>query len=207
VAWARSPGHPFLYDGHLQRRPRVPHRAQLVALRLQSQLMVALPPLHDTVSVDLTPKGEEVGVEMRVVRRREHRLPVLRRLLFRCRATLRKRCCTACPQGEGGDTAAARLHGERRARTTRARLPPLPCSTAASRILSRARRRKRGEDRIRREAAPTPPSLFSVMFTEFRSFFRVRGVFRSAGDRVITGATSSRSVVSSGDVIWASSTA
>jgi hypothetical protein len=45
-----------------------------VALRLQSQLMVALPPPHDAVSVDLTPKGEdaeEVRVEMRVVRRRE----------------------------------------------------------------------------------------------------------------------------------------
>jgi hypothetical protein len=45
-----------------------------VALRLQSQLMVALPPPHDAVSVDLTPRGEdaeEVGVEMRVVRRRE----------------------------------------------------------------------------------------------------------------------------------------
>lgn len=46
-----------------------------VALRLQSQLMVALPPPHDAVSVDLTPMegGEEQGVriEMRVVRRRE----------------------------------------------------------------------------------------------------------------------------------------
>lgn len=45
-----------------------------VALRLQSQLMVALPPPHDAVSVDLKPKSEdaeEVGVEMRVVRRRE----------------------------------------------------------------------------------------------------------------------------------------
>ncbi|GJN11593.1 hypothetical protein PR202_ga29794 [Eleusine coracana subsp. coracana] len=45
-----------------------------VALRLQSQLMVALPPPHDAVSVDLTLKAEdaeEVGVEMRVVRRRE----------------------------------------------------------------------------------------------------------------------------------------
>uniref|UniRef100_A0A804MRG6 Patatin n=1 Tax=Zea mays TaxID=4577 RepID=A0A804MRG6_MAIZE len=46
-----------------------------VALRLQSQLMVALPPPHDAVSVDLTPRdhGEEEGVriEMRVVRRRE----------------------------------------------------------------------------------------------------------------------------------------
>ncbi|XP_062186520.1 phospholipase A I [Phragmites australis] len=46
-----------------------------VALRLQSQLMVALPPPHDAVSVDLSPRGEgeaeEVGVEMRVVRRRE----------------------------------------------------------------------------------------------------------------------------------------
>ncbi|KAM0874101.1 hypothetical protein ACQ4PT_037596 [Festuca glaucescens] len=44
-----------------------------VALRLQSQLMVALPPPHDVVSVDLKPAkdGEGVGVEMRVVRRRE----------------------------------------------------------------------------------------------------------------------------------------
>jgi hypothetical protein len=46
-----------------------------VALRLQSQLMVALPPPHDAVSIDLTPMddGEEEGVriEMRVVRRRE----------------------------------------------------------------------------------------------------------------------------------------
>ncbi|CAN6205555.1 unnamed protein product [Urochloa humidicola] len=45
-----------------------------VALRLQSQLMVALPPPHDAVSVDLTPMdgGEEgVRIEMRVVRRRE----------------------------------------------------------------------------------------------------------------------------------------
>jgi hypothetical protein len=44
-----------------------------VALRLQSQLMVALPPPHDVVSVDLKPAkdGDEVGVEMRVVRRRE----------------------------------------------------------------------------------------------------------------------------------------
>jgi hypothetical protein len=44
-----------------------------VALRLQSQLMVALPPPHDVVSVDLRPAkdGEGVGVEMRVVRRRE----------------------------------------------------------------------------------------------------------------------------------------
>ncbi|KAM0856150.1 hypothetical protein ACQ4PT_049297 [Festuca glaucescens] len=44
-----------------------------VALRLQSQLMVALPPPHDVVSVDLKPAkdGDGVGVEMRVVRRRE----------------------------------------------------------------------------------------------------------------------------------------
>ncbi|VAH29486.1 unnamed protein product [Triticum turgidum subsp. durum] len=44
-----------------------------VALRLQSQLMVALPPPHDVVCVDLRPAddGDEVGVEMRVVRRRE----------------------------------------------------------------------------------------------------------------------------------------
>lgn len=46
-----------------------------VALRLQSQLMVALPPPHDAVSVDLIPRddGEEevVQIEMRVVRRRE----------------------------------------------------------------------------------------------------------------------------------------
>ncbi|KAE8808992.1 phospholipase A I [Hordeum vulgare] len=44
-----------------------------VALRLQSQLMVALPPPHDVVCVDLKPAddGDEVGVEMRVVRRRE----------------------------------------------------------------------------------------------------------------------------------------
>ncbi|KAL6840609.1 hypothetical protein ACP4OV_029473 [Aristida adscensionis] len=49
-----------------------------VALRLQSQLMVALPPPHDAVSVDLSPRGDGedgedagVGVEMRVVRRRE----------------------------------------------------------------------------------------------------------------------------------------
>ncbi|KAM3385255.1 hypothetical protein ACQJBY_009278 [Aegilops geniculata] len=44
-----------------------------VALRLQSQLMVALPPPHDVVCVDLRPaeEGDEVGVEMRVVRRRE----------------------------------------------------------------------------------------------------------------------------------------
>ncbi|BAT01807.1 Os07g0520900 [Oryza sativa Japonica Group] len=49
-----------------------------VALRLQSQLMVALPPPHDAVCVDLSPRGEgdggeegAVAVEMRVVRRRE----------------------------------------------------------------------------------------------------------------------------------------
>ncbi|CAM0906077.1 unnamed protein product [Alopecurus aequalis] len=44
-----------------------------VALRLQSQLMVALPPPHDVVAVDLKPAkdGDQVGVEMRVVRRRE----------------------------------------------------------------------------------------------------------------------------------------
>ncbi|KAL5197613.1 hypothetical protein ABZP36_001125 [Zizania latifolia] len=47
-----------------------------VALRLQSQLMVALPPPHDVVCVDLAPREEEgegrvVAVEMRVVRRRE----------------------------------------------------------------------------------------------------------------------------------------
>uniref|UniRef100_A0A0E0LLE1 Patatin n=1 Tax=Oryza punctata TaxID=4537 RepID=A0A0E0LLE1_ORYPU len=51
-----------------------------VALRLQSQLMVALPPPHDVVCVDLSTRGEEedddddavaVAVEMRVVRRRE----------------------------------------------------------------------------------------------------------------------------------------
>lgn len=45
-----------------------------VALRLQSQLMVALPPPHDAVALELSPRdrdGEGVGVEMRVVRRRE----------------------------------------------------------------------------------------------------------------------------------------
>jgi hypothetical protein len=44
-----------------------------VALRLQSQLMVALPPPHDAVSVDLKPDNDndKVAVEMRVVRRRE----------------------------------------------------------------------------------------------------------------------------------------
>ncbi|KAL6657943.1 hypothetical protein ACP70R_005723 [Stipagrostis hirtigluma subsp. patula] len=46
-----------------------------VALRLQSQLMVALPPAHDAVAVDLSPRGDGedagVGVEMRVTRRRE----------------------------------------------------------------------------------------------------------------------------------------
>jgi hypothetical protein len=46
-----------------------------VALRLQSQLMVALPPPHDVVSVDLklAKDGDGVGVEMRIVRRREAR--------------------------------------------------------------------------------------------------------------------------------------
>ncbi|XP_071681812.1 phospholipase A I-like [Lolium perenne] len=46
-----------------------------VVLRLQSQLMVALPPPHDVVSVDLKPAkgGDGVGVEMRIVRRREAR--------------------------------------------------------------------------------------------------------------------------------------
>jgi hypothetical protein len=89
-------------------------------LRLRSQLMVALPPPHDVISVDLTPKGEEVVVEMWVVRRPEHRLPVLRHLVFRCRATLRKRCYT------GEDTAATRLREERRAHVARAPPPPLP---------------------------------------------------------------------------------
>jgi hypothetical protein len=44
-----------------------------VALRLQSQLMVALPPPHDAVSVDLKPDNDndKVAVEMRVVRRSE----------------------------------------------------------------------------------------------------------------------------------------
>jgi hypothetical protein len=45
-----------------------------VALRLQSQLMVALPMPQDTVEVDLRPdeaSEENVGVEMRVVKRRE----------------------------------------------------------------------------------------------------------------------------------------
>ncbi|EEF43897.1 conserved hypothetical protein [Ricinus communis] len=43
-----------------------------VALRLQSQLMVALPLPQDCVTVDLNVKeGENVGVEMKVVKRRE----------------------------------------------------------------------------------------------------------------------------------------
>ncbi|KFK40639.1 hypothetical protein AALP_AA2G022800 [Arabis alpina] len=46
-----------------------------VALRLESQLMVALPAPHDTVVVELKgivgEEGEEVGVEMRVEKRRE----------------------------------------------------------------------------------------------------------------------------------------
>ncbi|KAK1304371.1 hypothetical protein QJS10_CPB11g01277 [Acorus calamus] len=44
-----------------------------VALRLQSQLMVALPPPQDTVVVDIREEGEEgrVRVEMKVVKRRE----------------------------------------------------------------------------------------------------------------------------------------
>jgi hypothetical protein len=45
-----------------------------VALRLRSQLMVALPMPQDTVEVDLRPGEaweENVGVEMRVVKRRE----------------------------------------------------------------------------------------------------------------------------------------
>lgn len=43
-----------------------------VALRLQSQLMVALPPPHDSVFLRITEKGEEsVGVDMQVVKHRE----------------------------------------------------------------------------------------------------------------------------------------
>lgn len=42
-----------------------------VALRLQSQLMVALPMPQDTVEVELRPVEANVGVEMRVVKRRE----------------------------------------------------------------------------------------------------------------------------------------
>ncbi|CAN6865341.1 unnamed protein product [Brassica oleracea] len=42
-----------------------------VALRLESQLMVALPAPNDTVVVELNGEGEEVGVVMRVEKRRE----------------------------------------------------------------------------------------------------------------------------------------
>lgn len=42
-----------------------------VALKLQSQVMVALPSPQDTVEVELTARGEEVGVEMRVMKRIE----------------------------------------------------------------------------------------------------------------------------------------
>ena len=42
-----------------------------VALRLQSQLMVALPMPQDTVEVDLKAEEENVDVEMKVVKRRE----------------------------------------------------------------------------------------------------------------------------------------
>jgi hypothetical protein len=125
-----------------------------VTLRLQSQLMVTLSPSHDAISVDLTPKGEEVGVEMRVVRRREHRLPVLWCLVFRCRATLRKRCCIACPQGEGGVTTAV-ARGVSRSRRT--------CSTASSPARVEGSREERGYGW---KGAPTPLSLFSMMFTE-----------------------------------------
>ncbi|KAF8391516.1 hypothetical protein HHK36_023821 [Tetracentron sinense] len=42
-----------------------------VALRLQSQLMVALPPLQDSVILKLKQEEENVGVEMKVMKRRE----------------------------------------------------------------------------------------------------------------------------------------
>lgn len=42
-----------------------------VALRLESQLMVALPAPNDTVVVEFNGEGEEVGVVMRVEKRRE----------------------------------------------------------------------------------------------------------------------------------------
>ncbi|KAG0472478.1 hypothetical protein HPP92_017024 [Vanilla planifolia] len=48
-----------------------------VALRLQSQLMVALPPPQDTILVDFRQRGDHedeelVGVEMKVIKRRSH---------------------------------------------------------------------------------------------------------------------------------------
>ncbi|OEL37259.1 Phospholipase A I [Dichanthelium oligosanthes] len=78
-SWSSSPT-AATHDGDLGFRIELDWSAgddeDQVALRLQSQLMVALPPPHDAVSVDLTPADDGdweggVRIEMRVVRRRE----------------------------------------------------------------------------------------------------------------------------------------